>query len=212
MTSDKARTERIQRVYDLRDHAELTSEYNVWASDYDADLQALGFSGPRAGAETLAKSVADKDAKLLDAGAGTGMVGEELARLGFEHVTALDLSPGMLTVANRKSVYEDLVVGELGKPLAFETGRFAGTTCIGTLTFGHAPPESLYELVRVTKAGGTVVFSMRTDFYTEGGFDLKQASLEAAGKWRLLERGEPFQPMPNGEPDIWYEIWAYKVL
>ena len=212
MTSDKARTERIQRVYDTRDQAELTSEYNVWASDYDADLQALGFSGPRAGAATLARYVTDKDAKVLDAGAGTGMVGEELARLGFQRVTALDLSPGMLAVANRKSVYEELVVGELGKPLPFETGRFAGTTCIGTLTFGHAPPESLDELVRVTVAGGTVVFSMRTDYYTEGGFDVKQAALEAEGKWRLLERGEPFQPMPNGEPDIWYEIWAYQVL
>ena len=212
MTSDKARTERLQRVYVTRDHAELTSEYNVWASDYDADLQALGFSGPRAGAETLAKYVTDRDALLLDAGAGTGMVGQELARLGFTRVTALDMSPGMLTVANRKSVYQDLVVGELGKPLAFETGRFAGTTCIGTLTFGHAPPESLDELVRVTKVGGPVVFSMRTDYYTEGGFDIKQAALEAAGKWRLLERSEPFQPMPNGEPDIWYETWAYQVL
>ena len=212
MTTDKARTERIQRTYESKDHAELTSEYNVWASDYDADLQALGFTGPRAGAVTLAKYVTHRDAELLDAGAGTGMVGEELARLGFRHITALDLSPGMLTVANKKSVYEELAVGELGKPLGFETGRFTGTTCIGTLTFGHAPPDSLDELVRVTKTGGTVVFSMRTDYYTEGGFDVKQASLEKAGKWRLLERGKPFQPMPNGEPDIWYEIWAYEVL
>ena len=212
MTSDKARTERIQRVYETKDYTELAREYNVWASDYDDDLRALGFSGPRAGAETLARYVIDKETKVLDAGAGTGMVGEELARLGFRHITALDLSPGMLKTANKKSVYEDLVVGELGKPLDFETGRFAGTTCIGTLTFGHAPPESLDELVRVTEAGGAVVFSMRTDYYTEGGFDVKQASLEQAGKWQLLERGEPFQPMPNGEPDIWYEIWAYRVL
>jgi len=77
---------------------------------------------------------------------------------------------------------------------------------------GHAPAESLDELVRVTKTGGPVVFSMRTDFYTEGGFDIKQAALEAAGTWRLLERGAPFQAMPNGEPDIWYEMWAYEVL
>ena len=212
MTSDKARTERIQRVYESKDYEELTGEYNGWASEYDADLQSLGFSGPKAGAETLAKYVADKEAKVLDAGAGTGMVGEELARLGFKRITALDLSPGMLMTANDKFVYEELVVGELGKQLGFETGQFAGTTCIGTLTFGHAPPESLDELVRVTKAGGTVVFSMRTDFYTEGGFDVKQAALEEAGKWRLVERGEPFQPMPNGEPDIWYEVWAYEVL
>ncbi len=212
MTSDKARTERIQRVYESKDYEDLTDEYNVWASEYDADLQSLGFSGPRAGAETLAKYVADKESKVLDAGAGTGMVGEELARLGFKRITALDLSPGMLMTANEKFVYEELVVGELGKPLGFETGQFAGTTCIGTLTFGHAPPESLDELVRVTKAGGTVVFSMRTDHYTEGGFDVKQTALEEAGKWRLVERGEPFQPMPHGEPDIWYEIWAYEVL
>ena len=154
MTRDKARTDRIQRVYRSKDYEELTSEYNAWASGYDADLQSLGFTGPRAGAETLAKYVADKEAKVPDAGAGTGLVGEELARLGFKRITALDLSPGMLRTASEKSVYEELVVGELGKPLGFETGQFAGTTCIGTLTFGHAPPESLDELVRVTKAGG----------------------------------------------------------
>ena len=212
MASDKARTQRIQRVYGSRDYDELTSEYNGWASEYDADLRALGFSGPRAGAEALARHVADKGAQVLDAVAGTGMVGAELARLGFRHITALDLSPGMLKTANEKLVYEELVVGELGKPLGFETGRFDATTCIGTLTIGHAPPESLDELVRVTKAGGAIVFSMRTDYLTEGGFDAKQAPLEEAGRWRLLERGAPFQPMPHGEPDIWYEIWGYEVL
>ena len=149
---------------------------------------------------------------MLDAGAGTGMVGEELDRLGFQRITALDMSPGMLAKAAEKAVYEELVVGELGKPLPFETGGFAGVTCIGVLTIGHAPPEALDELVRVTKAGGTVVFSMRTDYYSEGGFDTRQAALEAAGKWRLLERSAPFQPMPHGEPDIWHELWAYEVL
>ena len=212
MTSEKARTERIQRVYDSRNYDELTSEYDGWASDYDADLQALGFSAPRAGAELLAKYVTDRGAKVLDAGAGTGMVGEELACQGFRCITALDMSPGMLATAKEKGVYEDLMVGELGKELPFETAAFAGTTCVGVLTFGHAPAESLDELVRVTKTGGPVVFSMRTDFYTEGGFDVKQAILEAAGRWRLLERGAPFQPMPNGEPDIWYEMWVYEVL
>ena len=212
MTSEKARTERIQRVYASRDYAELTREYDGWAAEYDEDLKTLGFSAPRAGAELLATYVADKGARVLDAGAGTGMVGEELDRLGFQRITALDMSPGMLATAEEKSVYEALVVGELGKPLPFETGGFAGLTCIGVLTIGHAPPEALDELIRVTRAGGAVVFSMRTDFYIEGGFDTRQAALEATGKWRLLERSAPFQPMPHGEPDIWYELWAYEVL
>ena len=212
MTSDKARTERIQRVYDSKDYDELTTEYNDWATEYDADLETLGFIGPRAAAETLTKYISDPEAKLLDAGAGTGMVGQELARLGFKRVTALDLSPAMLMVANEKFVYEELVVGELGKSLSFESDAFGSTTCVGTFTIGHAPPESLDELVRVTKPGGYVVFTVRTDHYTEGGFDVKQNALEEAGKWELAERSEPFQPMPNGEPDIWYNVWAYRVL
>ncbi len=212
MTSDKARTERLQDVYAAKDYDELTDKYNDWAREYDADLKSLGFLGPRAGAGMLAKFVENKEAKLLDAGAGTGMVGEELANLGYKRITALDLSPGMLMTANEKFVYEELVVGELGKPLSFETDQFDGTTCIGTLTIGHAPPESLDELVRVTKPGGVVVFTMRTDYYTEGGFDVKQSALEAEGKWKLAERSEPFVPMPDGEPDIWYEVWAYEVL
>ncbi|MYE46692.1 MAG: class I SAM-dependent methyltransferase [Chloroflexi bacterium] len=212
MTSDKASTERIQRVYASGNPAELTSEYNRWAEDYDADLTALGYNAPRGGAELLATLVADKGARVLDAGAGTGMVGEELARAGFRRITALDMSPGMLAQAEQKAVYEELVVGELGKRLPFETGTFGGVTCIGVLTIGHAPPETLDELVRVTAAGGPVVFSMRTDYYSEGGFDAKQGALEAAGKWRLLERSPPFRAMPDGEPDIWHELWAYEVL
>ncbi len=66
--------------------------------------------------------------------------------------------------------------------------------------------------MRVTKPGGVVVFTMRTDHYAEGGFETKQAALEEAGKWKLAERSEPFVPMPHGEPDIWYEVWAYEVL
>ena len=212
MTSDKARTERIQDVYASKDYDELTGKYDDWASQYDADLKALGFTGPRRGAETLARFVPDKEAKLLDAGAGTGMVGEELAALGYKRVTALDLSPGMLMTANEKFVYEELVVGELGKPLGFESDSFDGVTCIGTLTFGHAPPSSFDELLRITKPGGVIVFTMRTDTYVEAGFDVKQAALEAEGKWKLAERSDPFVPMPDGEPDIVYEVWAYEAL
>ncbi len=212
MTSQKARFERFQRVYGSRDNDELTTTYDDWATEYDADLESFGFIGPRTAVDTLAKYVSNPEAKLLDAGAGTGMVGQELARVGFKRITALDLSAGMLMVANEKLVYEELVVGELGKPLSFESDTFDSTTCVGTFTIGHAPPESLDELVRVTKPGGYVVFTIRPDHYTEAGFDVKQNALEEAGKWELAERSEPFLPLPNGEPDIWYNVWAYRVL
>lgn len=210
--TEKARTERIQQVYSARNNEELRTKYDGWASEYDADLKSLGFSSPMAGAELLDKYVSDKSAAVLDAGAGTGMVGEELARRRFTRITALDMSPGMLEAAKEKGVYADFVIGELGKTLPLDTGGFAGTTAVGVLTYGHATPEALEELIRVTKVGGPVIFSMRTDYYTDAGFDIKQAGLESDGKWRLLERSEPFLAMPNGEPDAWHEMWAYEVL
>lgn len=212
MTSDKAQTERLQRIHGVKDNEELRITYDEWASEYDADLEALGFLSPKAAAVLLDKYVADKAARVLDAGAGTGMVGVELARRDFTQITALDMSTGMLATAKEKGVYEDFVIGELGKTLPIETDAFAGTTCVGVFTYAHATPESLDELIRVTKTGGPVVFSIRTDYYTDAGFDVKQAALEAEGKWKLLERSAPFQPMPNGEPDVWHEMWAYEVL
>lgn len=210
--ADDARSEKIAWVYSSKSNQELEERYNQWAADYDKDVvQDLGFLGPKTAAETLARRVSG-DAKVLDAGAGTGAVGVELSKLGFKHITAIDLSPGMLDVARSKGVYEALQKEELGTPLHLDTDAFDATICVGTLTIGHAPVNSLDEFVRVTKPGGFVVFSMRPDHYERGGFKAKQDELEAQGKWKLLERGEQFQPFPIGEPEMWYEIWTYEVL
>lgn len=42
--------------------------------------------------------------KILDVGAGTGLVGEELKRLGWVNLTGVDLSEDMLHVAASKRV------------------------------------------------------------------------------------------------------------
>ena len=100
----------------------------------------------------------------------------------------------------------------MGEPLDIPGGAFDAVTSVGTLTLGHAPPGSLDELVRVTTPGGYVVFSLRPDLYENGGFRGKQASLESAGRWQLVEASEPFQPMPKGEPEVYTQVWVYKVM
>jgi len=49
---------------------------------------------------------------ILDAGAGTGMVGEVLTKLGYANLVAMDLSQGMLEVTRQKNVYQ-MVTGEV---------------------------------------------------------------------------------------------------
>ncbi|ABG50126.1 hypothetical protein Tery_0690 [Trichodesmium erythraeum IMS101] len=55
----------------------------------------------------------DKDAIILDAGAGTVMVGEALAELGYNNIIGVDFSEQMLEVGRKKQVYTALYQGNL---------------------------------------------------------------------------------------------------
>ena len=53
----------------------------------------------------------------------------------------------------------------MGEPLDIPSGAFDAVICVGALTLGHAPANSLDELVRVTNPGGYVLFNLRPDHY-----------------------------------------------
>ncbi len=204
------RNNRVQWIYASKDNQELQERYDVWAKDYNQDLdEGFGWKGPQEAANTFAKHVAT-DAKVLDAGAGTGLVGECLWAMGFRSMVAMDLSEGMLDVARSKNVYSDFHQMVMGETLDYPTDSFDAVVSVGVLTVGHAPASSLDELVRVTQPGGHIVFSLRPDLYETGGFKEKQSELEAQGKWKLVELSERFQPLPKGEPDVFHEVWVYQ--
>lgn len=210
--ADFAHDERLKWIYASKGNAQLEERYDGWAELYDKDVEGdLGFTGPRIVAEALAARV-EKSAMVLDAGAGTGAVGVMLAKLGFSHITAIDLSPGMLEVANSKGVYESVQREVLGETLDFKDNKFDATICVGTLTIGHAPPSSFDEFLRVTKTGGLIVFGMRPDSHETGGFKEKQDALEAEGRWKLIDRSEPYPMTPVAEPELRYVTWIYEVL
>jgi predicted TPR repeat methyltransferase len=170
----------------------------------------MGYAAPAAVAE-VARKLLEPDARLLDAGAGTGLLGVALAGVGFRRLDGLDMSPGMLDEAARKGVYQDLREATLGEPLDYETGSFDGVVSSGVLTTGHAPATSLDEFVRVTRRGGHVIFTLRSDRVLPG-FEDKIAELEHASRWELVERGDEFQGLPRGEPDVLLRVWAFRVL
>ena len=149
---------------------------------------------------------------MLDAGAGTGMVGELLARQGYENLAAMDMSLGMLAEAEKKGVYRELHRMVMGEPLGFAAASFDAVICVGTLTVGHAPAKSLEELVRVVRPGGHIVFTLRPDVYEKDGFKELQSAMEDDGRWLLVEVSDPVKTLPKGEPDVFHQVWVYKVL
>lgn len=203
--------DRVQWVYASENNRQLEERYDEWAKEYDDDLaDDFGYVMPRMAAETFARFV-PQDARILDAGAGTGLVGVELSRLGYSNIEAMDMSSGMLQVADAKGVYGALHQMVMGEPLGFENDRYDAILGVGVLTLGHAPANSLDELVRVTRPGGCIAFTLRPDVYEQNGFREKQEQLVAAGKWELAEVTDEFHGMPKGEPDVLFQVWVYKV-
>jgi len=203
---------KVQWVYSSRNNQELAERYDQWARDYDSDLKRdFEYQGPQRACE-LFVSYVPKEARILDAGAGTGQVGEALVELGYADLVAMDLSQGMLEEARQKNVYRELHQMVMGEPLDFATDSFDAVVCVGTLTLGHAPASSLDELVRITRPGGYIVYTLRPDIYESHGFKEKQATLESAGKWKLIEVGEKLQSLPKGEPEVYHQVWVYQVI
>ena len=201
----------VQWVYSSTNSQELAERYDHWARDYDADLeQDFGWSGPQRAVEVFARYV-PIDTRVLDAGAGTGLVGELLSRLGYEDMVAIDLSLGMLEESRKRTIYRQLSQMVMGEPLDFPTDSFGAVVSVGVLTVGHAPASSFDELIRITRPGGYIIFTLRPDVYENSGFREKQESLESAGKWKLVEVSEKFQPLPKGEPDVYHQVWVYRV-
>jgi SAM-dependent methyltransferase len=202
--------EKVQWVYNSQNNQELAERYDVWAKDYDRDLlETFGRTLNDPSIQQVVKYV-PKNARLLDAGAGTGLVGEYLHQQGYTNLTAIDISEGMLAEARKRNVYTELHQMVLGEPLAFADDSFDAIISIGVFTVGHAPSRSFDELIRISKPGGKIVFTMRTNFYESSDFKEKFAALETALKWELVDNDITYQAMPKAEPDVYLQVWVYQ--
>jgi SAM-dependent methyltransferase len=209
---NKKNHDRVQWVYSSKNNSELTQRYDEWAKDYDRDLsEFFGWIAPKTASAYLAKYV-HPDSIVLDAGAGTGLVGLALAEHGFQNLTAMDLSEGMLKEARDKNVYKKLDQMVLGEPLGYETDSFDAVISVGVMTLGHAGPESFKELLRITKPQGHIVFTIRTDVYLKNGFKEKQKEMESKKLWEIVDVSDEFHPLPTGEPEVLHQVWVYRVL
>lgn len=183
-------------VYRAKSAEEIAALYDGWAGHYDADMARAGYRHPAICTALLTRHLPRGAAPLLDAGAGTGLLGEWFGILGYPEVEALDLSEGMLAVAAGKQVYARLHRLALGGPLPFADGHFAGVVSAGVFTTGHVGAEGLAELLRICRPAGVVVLTIKLALW-EAGFSGAVAAAVAAGQVAIAEQTAPYVSMPG---------------
>ena len=167
---------------------ELKDLYKNW-NDYENDVINLaGYVGHKVTTETLLKYLKNKQSKILDAGCGTGLVGQILYKNNYKNIVGVDFSQEMIDRALKKNVYQSLSLCDLTKKLEFEDGSFDAIICAGTFTCGHVGPEALNEMVRITKNEGYICFTVRKQEWETAPYEGIIQSLEDSKSWLEVER------------------------
>ncbi len=157
--------------------------------DYDQIFQIPGLyeqlfyaelecDSPRTIAGLIGEQVDNESAaqlRVLDVGAGNGMVGEELDRMGARHIVGVDIIPEAKEAAerDRPGVYDDYFVVDLtdvpaGDLERMEEYRFNCLTTVAALGFGDIPPEAFTTAYNLVENGGLIAFNIKERFVSDG--------------------------------------------
>ncbi len=183
-------------VYDARGAEEVAALYDRWSQTYDAEMAKAGYRHPAICLALLARHLQRGAGPLLDAGAGTGLVGEWLGIVGYPVVDALDISQGMLDVAARKNIYRSLRRAALGSQLPFADASYGGIISAGVFTTGHVGADGLDELLRICRPGGVIVLTVKTTLWNET-MEKHVARFAASGRLTMVEQTAPYVSMPG---------------
>tara|TARA_B100000575_G_C22705055_1_gene425801 strand:- start:65 stop:589 length:525 start_codon:yes stop_codon:yes gene_type:complete len=155
-----------------------------------------GYRHPAVCAALVARYLSDLHAPLLDAGVGTGLVGDLLSLLGYQKLTGVDISNNMLDVARRKGIYCELKNADLLGNVGLPFGHYAGVVAAGVFTTGHLGTRGFDTLSSLVAKNGWIITTIKSTSW-DGGFSNYLNSKEKSGAIKILEKTEPYNSIPG---------------
>jgi len=175
-------------IYKLKTTDEVMEFYDEWGDKdkYNKDMIDWNYTGPKETVNIFKKYTENKDMLIFDAGCGTGLVGKELKKFGYNNFHGADLSQTLLD-SIPKNLYKKLNRIDLNQIIKVEDDFYDTVMCVGTFTYAHVKPNALDEFIRITKNKGLICFTINEGIYQEYGFDKKIEELEGKNKWKKIE-------------------------
>ncbi|MGI9310383.1 MAG: class I SAM-dependent DNA methyltransferase [bacterium] len=160
---------RLAEIYTFK--GDKQAQYDRWAEHYESDLiDDLGYVAHLRGCEIFARVVADTDARTLDLGCGTGLVGAALQQLGYDRVDGADFSARMLDIAAQRGVYCALHQRDITQPIEIARA-YDALISIGLFSYGVPHLTDLHRAVACVAPGCPCVISVNGGAWREHGLD-----------------------------------------
>lgn len=177
-----------QKTYEADTPEKLSKAYEKWAPMYEHDtINRMGYVAPGMASRLLDNYLESQESSIMDAGCGTGLVGKELAELGYSRLEAMDYCERMLAEAEKKNIYGKMLQVDMNRRLEISDNSYDATICVGAFTYAHLSPDAFNELARITRPQGFVCFTVRDGAYQEYGYRARMLELEEKGAWELQQ-------------------------
>ncbi|CAJ1061265.1 methyltransferase-like protein 27 isoform X1 [Xyrichtys novacula] len=179
--------------------------YDSWAQTYEKDSEMIHYRAPNLVVDYLDANYPGSPGgvQVLDVACGSGLVAKLMSKLGFRHFVGVDGSKGMLELAAKTGLYQDLRLALLGtQPLPADSGVFGLVVIIGALRAGFVPVSVLRELCQAAKPGGYICMS-RVEPKSESAANYRLSMerelqlMEEEGLWTQISTGDMDRYMMN---------------
>lgn len=159
--------------------------------------------------------------RVLDFGAGNGLMGEALNSHGVARLVGADIEPNAKVAADRDQpgVYDDYFVGDFTNLSneqieELEGWSFNCLTTVAALGFGDIPVDAFFQAVNLVKEGGWLAFNIKESFMKptdKSGFStfIRNLMLSEYMDIHLIERYRHRLSM-EGVPLYYYAVIAKK--
>ncbi len=154
--------------------------------------------------------------RLLDLGAGTGLVGELVRELGVGTVIGLDALPAArdACLRDRPGTYAGYLVGDLAAPgggliAQIRRHRPGGLIAAGAFGGTHAPAAALVTALALLPVGAPVVFTIDerwTRIDADGGFHVGLTELIDSRSLVIIERSRFQHRITTTGAPVHYEL------
>jgi SAM-dependent methyltransferase len=166
----------------FHDYAEIYARPGLYEQLF---YDRLKCKSPRKVADVLQDAVTKahehpSELRVLDLGAGNGMVGEELASRGVSRLVGVDIidEARQATIRDRPGVYDHYYVADFTEldgeqREEMRTWSFNGLVSVAALGFGDIPPRAVAEAMELVQVGGWIAFNIKDSFLDasdESGF------------------------------------------